>query len=124
MKRFSETRALPWSQAISAHAEIQIDFLRRLLDMIDTQCSKVLEELKERAKEEERQDFRRTKQEYEASIDAFVDERWLLEEAQSQAEQLSIVGLYRIVEFRTKKIISWPYYRREKKSRNAMSGAD
>lgn len=110
MKRFSETRALPWPEVFSRLANFQIDFLERLLDMVNTQRNKALEELKQRAKEEEKEDFRRTKQEYEASIDAFVDERWLLDEAQSQAEQLSIVGLYRTVEFLTKKIISRPYY--------------
>lgn len=70
--------------------------------------------LKERVKEVKKEDFR-TPQDYETYIDTFADDGWLLDEAQSQTEQLSIVGLYRIVEFRTKKIISWPYYRREKR---------
>ena len=109
MKRFSKTRVLPWPKVISDLADLEIDFLRKFLDMVNTQRNKGIEELEERVEEVKKEDFR-TKQDYEQYVDTFSDDSWLINEADNQAEQLSIVGLYRIVELSTKKIISWPYH--------------
>lgn len=111
--------------AASEHIESIKEFLGTVFRQSKVQSSQLEPTHRRKLEKAYKQKEGLSEFEHQELIEDFWDDFWRLREAENLAGQLSIIALYRLVEFGTTKIIDWAYrygYYRENKRRAGMYG--
>ena len=117
MKWFNKSldQALPWPDVYRDRAKIEIEILKEFLQLFSRKIKeekKLLEQRESELKNKTSEDSAS----FEIYMDILADEYAMLDWINDFGEQLSIVGLYRIVESGTKSIFRWLYQGSDKKT--------
>jgi len=110
MKWFNKDKnlALPWPATYKLRAELEIEILRRFLELVSRQRKEQETSLRKVGNEAASEGYQ-NQNDLEEYLESLSDEFWMLDLAQKQAERLTIVGLYRIVELGTRNMFLWIY---------------
>lgn len=109
-----KNQALPWPDTYELRAKLEIEVLRKFLELVSQQ-KKDQEIHLEQLYRQSTNDMPESSEDLEEDLESLSDEFWMLDLAENQAQRLAIVGLYRIVELCTRNMFLWIYYGEEEK---------